>query len=90
MWMQQVNKDETERVWINVTNSDGQTISAHHPLFKIADSDAPHSMGFCKAAGTASAFEMTLKMAKAMAMTGAGCLSDSQLMNQIREDFGRA
>jgi len=67
-----------------------QVVPAIYPLFKIADSDAPHSMGFCKAAGKASAFEMTLKMAKAMAMTGAGCLSDSQLMNQIREDFGQA
>ena len=35
MWMQQVNKDETERVWINVTNSDGQTITTHYPVFKI-------------------------------------------------------
>ena len=35
MWMQTVNKSDTERVWINYTNSDGQTITAHYPIFKI-------------------------------------------------------
>ena len=35
MFMTTVNKDETERVWINITNRDGQTISAHFPVFKL-------------------------------------------------------
>jgi hypothetical protein len=35
MWMQQVNKDDPERVWLNITNRDGQTISAHFPVFKF-------------------------------------------------------
>ena len=35
MGMQQVNKDDPERVWLNITNRDGQTISAHFPVFKF-------------------------------------------------------
>ena len=34
MWMQVVNKDEMDRVWLNMTNTDGQTISTHYPVFK--------------------------------------------------------
>jgi hypothetical protein len=38
MWMQVVNKDEMDRVWLNMTNTDGQTISAHYPVFKYVTS----------------------------------------------------
>ena len=33
MWMQTINKNDTERVWINVTNSEAMTITAHWPTF---------------------------------------------------------
>ena len=35
MWMQTAHRTESERVWVNYTNSDGQTITAHYPIFKI-------------------------------------------------------
>ncbi len=38
-------------------------------------------------AGTESAFDMTLKMSKAMAMTGARCLKDAAFLEQVRNDF---
>ena len=34
MWMQTVNRTDTERVWLNITNNSGTTISAHHGVFK--------------------------------------------------------
>ena len=64
-----------------------QVVPAIYPLFKITDGDPPHSSEFCEAAGTESAFDMTLKMAKAMAMTGARCLKDAAFLEQAREDF---
>jgi len=35
MWMQTVNKADVEKVWVNFTNADGQTISLHHPVVKF-------------------------------------------------------
>ena len=35
MWMQTVNKDDVEKVWLNFTNSEGATISAHYPVAKF-------------------------------------------------------
>ena len=35
MWMQQANRTEVEKVWVNFTNSDGQTITAHYPVNKF-------------------------------------------------------
>jgi len=64
-----------------------QVVPAIYPLFKISDGDPPHSSEFCEAAGTESAFDMTLKMSKAMAMTGARCLKDAGFLKRIRKDF---
>jgi hypothetical protein len=35
MWMQTTNKADTERVWVNFTNSDGQTVTLGYPVHKI-------------------------------------------------------
>ena len=35
MWMQTVNRTDTERVWINITNADAAVISNHAPVFRI-------------------------------------------------------
>ena len=35
MWMQTVNRTDTERVWVNFTNSDGQTITLGYGVHKI-------------------------------------------------------
>ena len=35
MWMQTVNRTDTERVWVNFTNSDGQTVTLGYPVHKI-------------------------------------------------------
>jgi hypothetical protein len=35
MLIQQVNRSSTERVWVNITNSDGQTLTSHHPVYKF-------------------------------------------------------
>ena len=35
MWMQPVNRTDTERVWVNFTNSDGQTITLGYGVHKI-------------------------------------------------------
>ena len=35
MWIQSVNKDDVERVWVNATNTSGATVTAHWPVFKF-------------------------------------------------------
>lgn len=35
MWIQSVNKDDVERVWVNATNTSAATITAHWPAFKF-------------------------------------------------------
>tara|TARA_R110000787_G_scaffold281734_1_gene393205 strand:+ start:351 stop:881 length:531 start_codon:yes stop_codon:yes gene_type:complete len=35
MWMQTVNRSDNERVWVNFTNTDGQTITAYSPVSKM-------------------------------------------------------
>jgi|TARA_Y100000310_G_scaffold78393_1_gene75044 hypothetical protein len=35
MWMQTVNRADTERVWVNFTNRSGETLSARYPVFKF-------------------------------------------------------
>mgnify|MGYP005828676119 FL=1 len=35
MWMQTVNRSDTERVWVNFTNSDGQTVTLGYPVHRI-------------------------------------------------------
>jgi len=64
-----------------------QVVPAIYPLFKITDNDPPHSSTFCSASGTDAAFEMMMKMSKAMAATGARCLGDTEFVTQIRKDF---
>jgi len=38
MFIQQINRTDPERAWIVATNSDGQTITRHFPVFKILSS----------------------------------------------------
>ena len=45
MWMQTAHRTEHERVWINFTNSDGQTITAHAPVNKILAPSNATSVG---------------------------------------------
>ncbi len=63
-----------------------QVVPSAHPLYKIADA-APHTVEFCRAAGTEEAFEISLKVAQALALTGAECLLDPQKMDQIQAAF---
>ena len=35
MWMQTTNRTDVEKVWMNFTNSDGQTITQHWPVVKF-------------------------------------------------------
>lgn len=50
MWMQTSNRTDTERVWLNFTNSDGQTITAHYPVNKITGVGNASSIGTNEAA----------------------------------------
>jgi len=34
MWMQTVNRTDTERVWVTVQNTSGHTLTQHYPVFK--------------------------------------------------------
>lgn len=45
MWMQTAHRTEHEKVWINFTNSDGQTITAHAPVNKIFAGSNATSVG---------------------------------------------
>ena len=38
MQIQQINRTDPEKAWIVGTNSDGQTITQHHPVFKFLSS----------------------------------------------------
>ena len=40
MWMQQANRTEVEKVWVNFTNTDGQTVTAHYPVSKYLYTNA--------------------------------------------------
>lgn len=55
MWMQTVNRTDTERVWINVTNSDSVVISNHHPVFRILSNANTTSVSGNDGANTATA-----------------------------------
>ena len=35
MFMQTVNRVDVEKVWVNFTNSDGATVTIHHPVVKF-------------------------------------------------------
>ena len=65
MWMQVVNRDDMDRVWLNMTNVDGQTITTHYPVFKytMATNTASVAVNQCgqapratKAAGAEGSF----------------------------------
>ena len=63
-----------------------QRIPAIHPLFKIDDS-VPHTAEFCTSAGTEEAFEKALVVAEALALTGAQCLLDPEVLARVKADF---
>ena len=45
MILQTVNRSDAEKVWVNVTNVDGQTITAHHPVFMMTALGNTNSIG---------------------------------------------
>jgi len=67
-----------------------QVVPAIHPMFKITRPMALHSPEFCRASGQDKAFEAALTMAKALAMTGAMCLSEPEVLRRVREDFEKS
>ena len=44
MWMQTVNRADVEKVWVNFTNSDGATVTIHHPVVKFHGSGTAASI----------------------------------------------
>jgi len=66
-----------------------QVVPSIHPFFKIKDDVVPHTEEFLEAANTNAAFEATLNVAKAMAMTAAALLSKPELLKQVRKEFER-
>lgn len=67
-----------------------KVVPSIHPFFKIMDGVVPHTVGFLDAAKTETAFEATLKAAKAMAMTAADLLSNPQLLQEVKEEFAKS
>ena len=37
MQIQQVNRSDAERVWVNITNVDGKTITTHYPVYLMTN-----------------------------------------------------
>lgn len=65
-------------------------IPAIHSYIKIADRGTnSHSTDFTKAANSHRAYDMALKAAKAMALTGYDILTDEKLRRDIQEEFDR-
>ena len=56
MWMQTAHRTDIERVWVNFTNSDGQTITAHYPVVKFVKDSNNSSIGTNEAATRPSIF----------------------------------
>ena len=56
MWMQTAHRTDIERVWVNFTNSDGQTITAHYPVVKFVKASNNSSIGTNEAATRPSIF----------------------------------
>ncbi|MFA6043297.1 MAG: hypothetical protein WC786_06470 [Patescibacteria group bacterium] len=50
--MQTVNRTDTERVWINITNSDSAVLSNHSPVFRILGNANPASVATNEGAGS--------------------------------------
>ena len=44
MFMQTVNRTDVEKVWVNFTNSDGATVTIHHPVVKFHGSGTAASI----------------------------------------------
>ena len=59
------------------------------PLFKIVDDKriAPHTRSFLEVAGTETAFEAALHVARGMAMTAVDLLANPDASSQIRKEF---
>lgn len=45
MWMQTINKSDTERVWVNFINAEAQTVTCHYPVFLFVSDGNPSSVG---------------------------------------------
>mgnify|MGYP003110632733 CR=1 FL=1 len=54
MILQTVNRSDAEKVWVNVTNVDGQTITTHYPVFLMASSKNIASVGTNEVASRAN------------------------------------
>jgi len=66
-----------------------QLVPAIHPFVAIApEGTAAHSTEFAAAASSEAGIQGALDSAKAMAMTVADLLSDSEALRQAREEFG--
>ena len=44
MWMQTVNRSDTERAWVAVSNLTGHTLTTHWPVFKYANTKSTASV----------------------------------------------
>lgn len=64
-----------------------QVVPGTHPMYQIAPDIAVHSVEFREAAGSDVAFETTLTMAKAMAMTAVRVMTDPEVRSQVWADF---
>jgi len=45
MWMQTVNRSDTERAWVAVTNHTGHTLTTHWPIYKYNTAKNASSVG---------------------------------------------
>ena len=50
MQIQQVNRSDAERVWVNITNVDGKTITTHYPVYLMTNNKNTSSVGTNEAA----------------------------------------
>lgn len=62
MWMQTSNRTDTERVWLNFTNSDGQTISVYYPVAKFTGTGNTASISTNEAASRAAIWGGAIKI----------------------------
>jgi hypothetical protein len=56
MIMQTVNRSDAEKVWVNVTNVDGQTITTHYPVFLFTTAKNSTSVGSNEVGQAANAY----------------------------------
>jgi hypothetical protein len=55
MQIQTVNRSDAEKVWVNVTNVDGATLTMHYPAFLFTTNKNAASIGTNEAAGRTNA-----------------------------------